>query len=140
MQGQPRSLGRIPRPCEEWRCRPGQGVGRHSPKALAAAQARALLHEGDALVGFPGNTVSAISNTAVNQVGGYAATISSSGTASLSHVWGAPSGGAGAILRTEMTELLSLQRRADAESGPDLEPPALDPTRPLRIQVTGLDA
>jgi hypothetical protein len=69
---------------------------------LAQGQiASALLREGDELV--PGDTISSLSNTAVNHVGGYACSLNTTGTATLSRVWGNASGGAGALLRTEGT-------------------------------------
>jgi hypothetical protein len=70
---------------------------------IQAQVASSLLNEGDPLPDAPGQVVSAINNTAVNHVGGYAATVNSSGGAALSHIWGNPAGGAGAILRTETT-------------------------------------
>ena len=77
-----------------------------STVASAEAQvASALIREGDALpAAGVGQTVSGISNTAVNHVGGFAATLSSdAGGATLSHIWGNSTGGAGALLRTEGT-------------------------------------
>lgn len=73
--------------------------------AASAQVARCLLQEGAPLpAAGAGHTVTSISNTAVNQVGGFAATINTSdGFTTLSHVWGNASGGAGAILRTEST-------------------------------------
>ena len=54
--------------------------------------------------GAPGQTVSSISNTAVNQVGGYAATANTTdGVTTLSRIWGHPTGGAGSVLWTETT-------------------------------------
>ncbi|MEM7204791.1 MAG: hypothetical protein AAF628_31330 [Planctomycetota bacterium] len=50
----------------------------------------------------PGHVVNSMSNTAVNGVGGYAATINTSdGGTTLSHVWGHATGGSGSLLRTE---------------------------------------
>jgi len=72
--------------------------------ATAGAQvATSLINEGDPLpAAGAGHTVFSINNTAVNGVGGYAATINSSGGGTtLSHVWGNAAGGAGAIIRTE---------------------------------------
>ncbi len=65
--------------------------------------ASSLINEGDPLPDAPGQSVSGINNTAVNRVDGYAATLNSSGAATLSHIWGNPTGGAGMILRTETT-------------------------------------
>jgi hypothetical protein len=65
----------------------------------------ALIREGDAFPdGGAGHTVSSLTNTATNHVGGYAVGLSSTdGSATLSHFWGNATGGAGATLRTEMT-------------------------------------
>jgi hypothetical protein len=73
--------------------------------APASAQlASALLREGDSLPSLPSHTVTSISNTATDQNGGFAVTISSSdGGTTLSHVWGAIGGGPGVLLRTEST-------------------------------------
>lgn len=72
--------------------------------APAVAQtASALLREGD-LLGPAGHSVSAVTNTAVNHVGGYALSVNTSdGAITLSHIWGNASGGPGAIIRTEGT-------------------------------------
>ena len=72
--------------------------------AVSVAQvATSLINEGDPLpAAGAGHVVGSISNTAVNGVGGYAATLSSSdGSTTLSHAWGNPTGGAGTIIRTE---------------------------------------
>lgn len=69
------------------------------------AVATALLHERGPLPGAPvGHTVNSLSNTAVNQIGGYAASVNSSdGVTTLSHIWGSATGGAGSVLQTEGT-------------------------------------
>lgn len=70
----------------------------------AGAQvAKGLLREGDALpAAGAGHIVNALSNTGVNGVGGYSATINSSdGGTTLSHVWGTATGVGPAIMRTE---------------------------------------
>jgi len=72
--------------------------------AVASAQvATSLINEGDPLpAAGVGHAVSFINNTAVNGVGGFSATLSSSdGATTLSHAWGNATGGAGAIIRTE---------------------------------------
>lgn len=71
--------------------------------AAGAQVATSLLTEGDALpAAGAGHVVSSISNTAVNGVGGYAASINSTdGVTTLSHQWGSATDGPGAILRTE---------------------------------------
>jgi hypothetical protein len=72
------------------------------PSAIAAGEiASALLREDDVLL--PGETVSALSNTAVNHVGGYACTLNTTGTGTISRMWGNPTGGAGLLLRSEET-------------------------------------
>ena len=62
----------------------------------------ALIREGD-LLGPPGDTISGINNSARNHAGGYAFTLTTTGSATLSNVWGAAGGGAGALIRTEGT-------------------------------------
>lgn len=71
----------------------------------AAYVASALVVEGLSLPGGPvGQTVSAISNSAVNHAGGYAFTVNSTdGVVTLSHVWGAAAGGPGDPLFSEGT-------------------------------------
>jgi len=71
----------------------------------AAYVASALVVEGLSLTGGPvGQTVSAISNSAVNHAGGYAFTVNTTdGVVTLSHVWGAAAGGPGAPLFSEGT-------------------------------------
>jgi hypothetical protein len=71
----------------------------------AGAVATALLYERGPLPGAPlGHTVNSLSNTAVNQIGGYAASVNSSnGVVTLSHIWGSAAGGPGGVLRTEGT-------------------------------------
>lgn len=66
--------------------------------------ASALLREGDGIAALPGQVVTSINNTAVNEIGGYSSTVSTSdGVTSLSLVWGNAAGGAGALIRTEGT-------------------------------------
>jgi hypothetical protein len=72
-----------------------------SPRS-AGAVATALLREGQVIPGgAPGQIVSSVNNTAVNQVGGYA--VQTNTADGLSHVWGHATGGSGTILRTEAT-------------------------------------
>ncbi|MHC5115299.1 MAG: hypothetical protein ACYTGP_12825 [Planctomycetota bacterium] len=73
--------------------------------APAASQvASALLRETGPLPGVPGETVSSISNPAVNHVGGYAVTTNTVGSGTtLSRAFGHATGGDGAVLRTEGT-------------------------------------
>lgn len=72
-----------------------------APKPAGAA-ATALLREGQVIPGgAPGQIVSSLNNTAVNQVGGYA--VQTNTADGLSHVWGHATGGSGTILRTEAT-------------------------------------
>lgn len=79
----------------------GLGVFLFAP-ALARGQiASALLREDDELL--PGETIDSLSNTAVNHVGGYACLLTTSGTGTLSRVWGNPTGGPGMLMRTEGT-------------------------------------
>lgn len=67
--------------------------------AVAEAQvASALLRENDQLGGEP---ISALSNTAVNHVGGFACSLSTVGAGTTSRIWGNASGGAGALMRSE---------------------------------------
>ena len=70
-----------------------------------AQVATLLLKEGDPLPGGPpGHLITSISNSAVNHGGGYAFTVNTSdGVTTLSHAWGAPAGGPGALLLTEAT-------------------------------------
>ena len=65
--------------------------------------ASALVREDEQLAGAaPGQLVSAISNSAVNGVGGYSFTVNTSdGTTTLSNAWGHATGGAGGILFME---------------------------------------
>lgn len=70
--------------------------------AVAEAQvASALLRENDELLA--GETISALSNTAVNHVGGFACSLSTVGTGTISRIWGNASGGPGALMRSEAT-------------------------------------
>ena len=67
-----------------------------------AQTASALLREGDVL-GTSG-TVNSINNPAVNQVGGFSVQVNTTtGTTTLSHIWGNATGGSGALLLTENT-------------------------------------
>ena len=61
----------------------------------ASAQvASSMLNEGDPLPGQPGHTVFSLNNTAVNQVGGWSATVNSTdGVNTVSQAWGDPTGG-----------------------------------------------
>ncbi len=69
--------------------------------AVADAQvASALLREGDQL---DGETISALNNTAVNHVGGFACTLNTVAVSTTSRIWGNADGGAGALLRSEAT-------------------------------------
>ncbi len=82
--------------------------------------ASALLREGDGVAGLPGQVVSSLNNTAVNQQGGYSVTVSSSdGVTSLSLVWGNAAGGAGALLRTEATIGMYVQTSFETFFGMD---------------------
>jgi hypothetical protein len=63
--------------------------------------ATALLVEDEAIPGAGGATADALNNTAVNHVGGYACSITSSD--GISRVWGNPAGGPGAVMRAEGT-------------------------------------
>lgn len=70
--------------------------------SVAHAQvAKALLREGDVLL--PGETINFLNNTAVNHVGGYACSLSTTGTGTISRIWGNAAGGTGALLRSETT-------------------------------------
>ena len=72
---------------------------------VAHAQiASALLQEDSPLPGMPTENIDSLSNTAVNNAGGFAVTTNTSGSGTtLSHIWGSATPGAGAILRTEGT-------------------------------------
>jgi hypothetical protein len=72
-----------------------------TPSVAVGGVASALLHEGDEVL--PGETVSGINNTAVNNAGGYACTLTSMGTSTASRMWGNAVGGPGALLRSEGT-------------------------------------
>lgn len=69
--------------------------------ATHAGLASALLREGDDLQ--PGEAISALNNTAVNHLGGYACSLNTTGADTISRIWGNASGGAGALLRSETT-------------------------------------
>ena len=73
--------------------------------AVPASAQTALLREGDpAPGGTPGQTITSIINTAVNQSGGYAVSLSGNdGTTTTSQVWGNITGGPGALIREEST-------------------------------------
>ncbi|MBZ0269794.1 T9SS type A sorting domain-containing protein [bacterium] len=73
--------------------------------APSSAQfATSLLNEDDPFPdGGVGATISGLNNTAVNHAGGYAISLTSTGPATLSHVWGNAAGGPGATIRTEGT-------------------------------------
>jgi hypothetical protein len=75
------------------------------PAGGAAGQiASALLQEEGTLPGAPGDTIQFLNNPAVNHVGGYAISLSTTGDGgTLSRVWGNASGGAGDVMRTEST-------------------------------------
>jgi hypothetical protein len=72
---------------------------------VQAQEVRCLLDEGAPVPGLAGHTVSSISNTAVNQLGGYACSINTTdGLTTRSVVWGAATfGAAGAPLQVEGT-------------------------------------
>ena len=72
-----------------------------APPAAEGQVASALLREGDLVL--PGETVTAINNTAVNHVGGYSCTLTSMGTSTASRIWGNAAGGPGALMRSEAT-------------------------------------
>ena len=71
------------------------------PSSTQAQVASALIHEGDPL-GGGGETISSLSNSAVNHADGYAVTLNTdlAGTAT-SYVWGSADGGAGGALFME---------------------------------------
>jgi hypothetical protein len=69
--------------------------------AAHAETASALLREGDDLL--PGHPITALNNTAVNHVGGYACSLNTTAGSTLSRIWGNAAGGPGALLRTEGT-------------------------------------
>lgn len=68
--------------------------------ALAQGQVASALLQEDAEL-LPGETISSLSNTAVNHVGGYACSLTTAGTATLSRIWGNATGGPGMLMRTE---------------------------------------
>ena len=67
----------------------------------AAQTATALLVEDQPIPGAGGATADGLNNTAVNHVGGYACSVSSSDD--VSRIWGNAAGGAGAVMRAEST-------------------------------------
>jgi hypothetical protein len=69
--------------------------------AASGQVASALLVEDGPIPGSGGETISALNNTAVNHVGGYAVSITTNNSISL--IWGDPAGGSGTVLRTEST-------------------------------------
>lgn len=73
--------------------------------AVPVSAQTALLREGDPdPTGIAGQTIFSVSNTAVNQTGGYAVTLTTSGAAgNISQVWGNLDGGPGTMLRQEQT-------------------------------------
>lgn len=75
------------------------------PASALATIPSSLLNEGDALpAAGPGQLVTSINNTAVNHVGGFAASVNSSdGSTAISHIWGDPNGISGSIMRSEGT-------------------------------------
>jgi hypothetical protein len=79
----------------------GLGAVLLAPTAASGEIASALLREDDELI--PGETISSLNNTAVNHVGGYACSLNTTGTATISRIWGEPSGGLGMLMRSEMT-------------------------------------
>ena len=69
-----------------------------STTPVAAQTASALIREGNALPGAPGETVTFLNNPVVNHAGGYALTLSSTGSGTtLSHIWGNAGGGPGTV-------------------------------------------
>jgi hypothetical protein len=69
---------------------------------VQAQTASALLREGDALPGAPGETISSINNPVVNHVGGYAVTVNTTGSGTtLGNIWGNATGGPGDLIITE---------------------------------------
>jgi hypothetical protein len=79
----------------------GLGVALFVPSIANGQLASALLREDDELL--PGEEISSLSNTAVNHVGGYACSMNTVGTATVSRIWGNPDGGMGMLLRSEGT-------------------------------------
>lgn len=73
--------------------------------AVPAAAQTALLREGDpSPSGTAGQVITALNNTAVNQSGGFAVSLSANdGTTTSSQIWGNLSGGPGAFIREEGT-------------------------------------
>jgi len=70
----------------------------------SAQTASALLREGDELPGAPGELVNFLNNPVVNHAGGYAISLSTTGSGTtLSHIWGNGSGGPGTVIITEGT-------------------------------------
>jgi hypothetical protein len=78
----------------------GLGAILLAPAAASGEIASALLREDDELI--PGETISALNNPAVNHVGGYACSLTTVGTGTISRIWGNASGGPGALMRSEM--------------------------------------
>ncbi|MEZ4648256.1 MAG: FlgD immunoglobulin-like domain containing protein [Candidatus Eisenbacteria bacterium] len=71
------------------------------PSPAAAQVASALIHEGDPFVG-DGETITSLSNSAVNHADGYAVTLNADlGGNTTSYVWGSADGGAGGVLFME---------------------------------------
>ncbi|MHC4217918.1 MAG: hypothetical protein ACYSU7_05615 [Planctomycetota bacterium] len=70
-----------------------------SPAVASGEVASALLREAEELL--PGETINFLNNTAVNHVGGYSCTLSTTGTGTISRIWGDSTGGPGSLLRSE---------------------------------------
>ncbi len=109
--------------------------------AVPASAQTALLREGDpAPSSLPGQVITGISNTAVNQSGGYAATVSSSdGSTTISQVWGNLSGGPGALIREETTIGTLTQNSFESFFGISSSAVAYSPSCDEAGGSTGLD-
>jgi len=71
---------------------------------VQAQVASALLQEDSPLPGMPTESIDSLSNTAVNNAGGFAVTINTSGSGNtLRRIWGNATPGVGSVLRTEGT-------------------------------------
>lgn len=112
--------------------------------SASAQLATALIREGDPLpAAGVGHSVSSVSNSAVNGVGGYAASINSTdGVTTLSHVWGSALGGPGALMATEGTFGTLTQTSFESFFGiDDAGNVAYSPTTNDSVSgTTGLDA
>lgn len=109
--------------------------------AVPASAQTALLREGDpAPSSASGQIITNISNTAVNQSGGYAATVTSTdGTTTISQIWGNLAGGPGALIREETTIGALTQTSFETYFGLSSSAVCYSPSSDNTSGTTGLD-